>query len=132
MHTYVTAGLRSLTSGPCGLADNPLVSAFLAPVNSRCYRAARLIDLLGGQRDFREWVNRVKLLLAGRSSEGISDGELAVERLAVVEVFGVEDRASGLQRGGDYQGVVDVVAVLFCNFECCFVDFQGDGERGGA
>jgi hypothetical protein len=34
----------------------------------------------------------------------------------MLEIFGVERGASGVESGGDYEGVVDVVAVLLGNF----------------
>jgi hypothetical protein len=65
--------------------------------------------------------------LATMANEGISNGELSINCLAIVKVFGIESRACSFQCSGNYQRVIDVVAVLLRNFECRFVHFNGDG-----
>src|SRR5206468_12002897 len=64
-----------------------------------------------------------------RSNERISNGQLSINCLAIVKVFGIESRASSFQCSGNYQRVVDVVAVLLRNFKCRLVHFNGDGQR---
>lgn len=49
------------------------------------------------------------------------DGESG-DGLVVVEVFGVEVEQPGVEGGGEYQGVVDVVAELLGDFWRGFVD----------
>jgi len=71
-------------------------------------------------------------MLGGRSREGISNRELSIDRLTIMKIFGIESGASCFQCSGNDQGIVDVVAMLLCNFECCLVHFDGDGERCGA
>ena len=68
-------------------------------------------------------------LLAGRSSEGITNLQLSINCLAVVKIFGIERRASSFQRSGNDQRVIDVVSVLLRNLECRVMHFKGDGER---
>jgi hypothetical protein len=65
-------------------------------------------------------------------SERILDRELSVDGLAVLKIFGTEDRAPGFERSGDRQSVVDSEAVLLRDLKRRFMGSNGDGERQGA
>jgi hypothetical protein len=70
--------------------------------------------------------------LSGSSSERIPNRELSVDRLAILKIFGIEDRASSFAGGGNHQGVIDPEAVLLRNLERRFVHVHGEGEGGRA
>ena len=67
--------------------------------------------------------------LPGPWSEGISHCHLPVDRLAIVEVFGIEGDASGFERSATIKPVINIVAVLRGDFDSRFVQFDGDEER---
>ena len=47
-----------------------------------------------------------------------------------MKILGIESRASRLQRSGNHQRVIDIIAVDLSNSDRGIVDFHGDGECG--
>ena len=61
--------------------------------------------------------------------EGVTDRQPAIDDLAVLKVFGVEDYAASFEgRGGD-QGVVDSVVGFLRELKRRFVRMDRDGDR---
>ena len=52
-----------------------------------------------------------------------------LDRLPMVKVLGIEDGATGSQRSSNNEAVVDRKTAIACDFDCRFVQF--DGQRLG-
>lgn len=92
---------------------------------SQCRRSALLIEMQISRRRIGESTDGTTPAYRSIASperhphnlaKGIFDGEPASEGLAVLQIFGIKCRASGVQCGGHYQRIVDVVPVHLGNF----------------
>lgn len=52
-----------------------------------------------------------------RSLEGVADGQSSLDDLPILKVFGIKSSALRVQGRGEYESVVDIVAVVLGKFQ---------------